>query len=178
MKQLADDDEWTPGRGEEEEEEELEGVAERKECVLPERVVSHQGAEEMDTIARSAAHQYYLRSLHKSDASGSVRGPKAVLQIPAQQSDDSGSVSKVTGKPRPPVKAGTYSRSYAPRPTPILPPTPMPRGQSAADLFQSLDARDEEMRKSRKSMYDSHLPSSILSSFPSPSLTPPLPLTL
>lgn len=145
MRKVADDDEdWTPHHTEETEEdgEGDEGVKEGEDCVLTEK--SSNTGEEMDTIARSVAHSYYLRSLHKPEVMAGVRGPKAVLQVP--QEDGGPSSSATRHKPHPPLKVG---RSPAPLPVPILPPPPMPRGQSAADLYQSLDTRDEEIRKSK-----------------------------
>ncbi len=67
-------EEWKPaategdGDGRESEEED-EGVYEGKDSVLAERQGSggRGGDEEMDTIARSANHPYYLRSLHQPE---------------------------------------------------------------------------------------------------------------
>ena len=148
------DEEWTPqqtdeGEVEEEEEEEggVEGVAEGRDSVLTTEA-SLQSTDEMDTIARTADHSYYLRSLHKPEMTAGLRGPKSILQVPRLSSEESGSVSKATDKPHPLHKVGVTPRTYGPLPIPILPPPPMPRGQSAADKYQSLDARDEDIRKS------------------------------
>ena len=149
VRKVADEDEdWTPHHEEEVEgdHEGEEGEKEGDDCILRER--RSNTAEEMDTIARFASHTYYLRSLHKSEVV-ERKGPKADLQVPSQESGPSRSRSAATeSEPRPPLKVGV-SRSRAPLPVPILPPPPMPRGQSSADLFQSLDARDEEIRKSK-----------------------------
>lgn len=118
-------------------------------------VESRDAAEDMDTIARSAAHPYYLRSLHKPEFFAGVRGPKAFLQVPhtlPEEGGPNGSVSDATEpKSHPPLKVDVSLRSYSPLPAPSLPPPPMPRGYSAADLYQSLDTRDEEIRKSENS---------------------------
>lgn len=151
VRKVADEDEdWTPHHEEEVEgdHEGEEGEKEGDDCILRERRSNTSTAEEMDTIARFASHTYYLRSLHKSEVV-ERKGPKADLQVPSQESGPSRSRSAATeSEPRPPLKVGV-SRSRAPLPVPILPPPPMPRGQSSADLFQSLDARDEEIRKSK-----------------------------
>ena len=119
--------------GEEEEEEERdEGVREGGNSVLQERGL-RETAEDMDTIARSASHSYYLRSLHKPESIAGVRGPGAVLEVPQLPAEGVSAVA----------------RTYLPFPRPSLPPPPMPQGQSSADLYQSLDARDEQIRKSK-----------------------------
>ena len=158
------DEEWTPqqqvgeGQGvrgvenEQEDDEEDEGVNEGTDSVLYSRETAAP-SDDMDTIARFAAHPYYLRSLHKPESFAGPRAPKAVLQVPRLPSKDGGaggvSVSKTTVLRKPhPLQVGAVSRSYGPIPVPSLPPPPMPRGMSAADLYQSLDTRDEEMRKS------------------------------
>lgn len=142
VRRVADeDDDWTPHHTEDTEgdEEEEEGENEGTDCILRERPSNT--AEEMDTIARSVTHSYHLRSLHKPEVMASIRGPTADLQVPLNK-ESGGSESH-------PLKVGVFSKRPAPLPVPILPPPPMPRGQSAADLYQSLDTRDEEIRKSR-----------------------------
>lgn len=143
VRRIAGNEEWTPQDEEEEEEQEddEEGVAEGRDSVLGENKVGV-ATDDMDTIARSVPHSYYLRSLHQPDAVAWLRGPKATLQLPHTSSEDSNSVSMTTkhimGVPR----------NYGQLPIPVLPPPPMPRGQSSADLYQSLDTRDEQIRKS------------------------------
>ena len=142
MRQIKDED-WTPEGGEQEEEEEDgdEGVVEGGSSVLQQRqTASKETAEDMDTIARSVAHPYYLRSLHKPETVAGIRGPKAVLEVPQAPTDGG-----------PPHAVG-MARMYAPIPRPHLPPPPMPQGQSSADLYQSLNTRDEQIRKSNFSL--------------------------
>ena len=156
------DEEWTPqqqeGEGargvenEQEDDEEDEGVNEGTDSVLYSREMAAP-SDDMDTISRYAAHPYHLRSLHKCESFAGPRAPKAVLQVPRLPSKDGGasgvSVSKATVLHKPhPLQVGAVSPSYGPIPVLSLPPPPMPRGMSAADLYQSLDTRDEEMRKS------------------------------
>ena len=136
------DEEWLPERGkaskDEEEEEEDEGVSEGKDSVVHPAISTASESEDMDTIARSVAHPYYLRSLHQPEhyPGAGLPDAKAKLQLPPPPS--------IVG-----VATGTTAQtsSYV-LPVPDLPPPPMPRGMSAGDLFQSLDARDEDMRKS------------------------------
>ena len=137
-----EDKDWTPEGGEggeeEEEEEEEEGVVEGEESVLQQRVaIPKEAGEDMDTIARSVSHPYYLRSLHIPETIAGIRGPKAVMELPQQSAEGV-----------PPAVVGV-ARTYAPLPRPDLPPPPMPQGQSSADLYQSLFTRDEQIRKSK-----------------------------
>ena len=114
------------------------GVAEGGDSVLQERVgVAKEGGEEMDTIARSATHQYYLRSLYKPETVASIRGPRSNLEIPQHTGSDGAST------------AASVARGYRDFPSPSLPPPPAPQGQSSADLYQSLHTRDEGIRKSK-----------------------------
>ena len=126
--------------------EEEEGVAEGNDSVLTDKQVGVT-TDDMDTIARSVPHSYYLRSLHQPDTVAGIHGPKSSLQLPRTSSDDTNSIS-MTMKP---IKMGV-ARNYGQLPIPVLPPPPMPRGQSSADLYQSLDTRDDQIRKSKKNL--------------------------
>ena len=111
---------------------------EGEESVLQQRVaVPKEAGEDMDTIARSVSHPYYLRSLHTPETIAGIRGPKAILEVPQQSTE--GVHPAVVG----------VAITYAPLPRPDLPPPPMPQGQSSADLYQSLDTRDDQIRKSK-----------------------------
>ena len=135
-----EEEDWIPQGEEDEEEDEEEGVAEGGDSVLRDQVgVAKDGGEEMDTIARTATHSYYLRSLHKPEGLPGIRGPRSLLEVPQQQEQQ---------QQQRDVGLSAEARDYGLLPTPSLPPPPAPQGQSAADLYQSLDARDEEIRKS------------------------------
>ena len=151
-----DEEEWRPeegeGEGEEEDEEENEGVSEGVDSVTV--AAATENDDDMDTIARSVSHPYYLRSLHTPDAHSGTNPPhQTILQVPRLPSKVG---RAVVSKPHPLPLVTTENQErglvvcscYTPTPRPNLPPPPMPRGTSAGDYYQSLDARDEEIRKS------------------------------
>ena len=77
---MDDEEEWVPDEGvgeEEEEEEEEEDGGEKEARDSLAELGNRQVGDEMDTIARTADHGYYLRSLHKS---GAYSGPKTATQ--------------------------------------------------------------------------------------------------
>ena len=97
--------------------------------------------DEMDTVARYVEHGYYLRSLIQS---GAYPGPKGepVVKPAVQLQQRQIAVPRTT--------AGVDSRQVYDIPTPRLPPPPKPKGTSANDHYESLDARDQDIRKGKK----------------------------
>ena len=130
----AGEGEWIPegeweGEEEESDEEEDEGVFEGKNAIAS--LGNQSDADAMDTIARTAHHPYYLRSLHQS---GSYPGPKAPLSAAVV--------------PRPLPTSCLPAQSYD-IPTPTLPSPPPPKGDTAGDYYDALHARDLDIRKGR-----------------------------
>lgn len=95
----------------------------------------------MDTIARYVEHPYYLRSLTQSGAYPGPTAEEAGRQIAphVQQPVVAVQNSEMVG--------GRDSREAYDIPNPQLPPPPRPRGTSANDLYESLDTRDQAIRK-------------------------------
>ena len=103
--------------------------------------------DEMDTIARTAPHSYYLRSLDQLQSGGAV----VVKANPG---------TRVTFVPAP--SAQTVVCPYA-IPKPNLPPPPRPKGNSAGDFYEALDSRDQEIRKGeRKEVFTGQIHSQYL----------------
>ena len=103
--------------------------------------------DEMDTIARYVEHPYFLRSLTQS---GRYPGAKTDKQPFAQQQQQQQQqqlpqLMHKTRTPKP-LKGIDSHQAYA-IPTPQLPPPPRPKGTSANDIYESLDARDQDIRK-------------------------------
>ena len=142
--------EWKPVMGEGEggesdEGDEDEGVYEGKESVLAEREGIAE-EDEMDTIARTAQHSYYLRSLHELEYFSGPSTPKITqprargwYSIPLRLTTFLCLILHFPVAPAP-----TYNL-----PTPSLPPPPTPKGTSAGDYYEALVVRDQEMRKGR-----------------------------
>ena len=130
----AEEEEWMPegeGEGEESDGVEDEGVFEGRNVVAS---LGNQISEDaMDTIARTANHPYYLRSLHQPEAYPGPVAPTAAVSVPrrlpAQRRQSQ-------------LPAPSYDI-----PTPILPPPPPPKGDTAGDYYEALHARDLEIRK-------------------------------
>lgn len=99
--------------------------------------------DEMDTIARYVQHPYFLRSLTQS---GSYPGPKADNQHVEQQQQPQQKL-KITVQKSSRLPQGVDSRQAYVIPNPQLLPPPRPKGTSANDLYESLDARDQDIRK-------------------------------
>ena len=108
--------------------------------------------DEMDTIARYVEHPYFLRSLTQSEA---YPGPKTrdKHKVVQQQQPQQKQVITVQ-KPELLQVQGVDSRQAYDIPSPQLPPPPRPKGTSANDLYESLDARDQEIRKGRTTLND------------------------
>lgn len=128
----AGEEEWIPegeweGEGEGSDEEEDEGVFEGKNAIAS--LGNQSDVNAMDTIARTAHHPYYLRSLHQP---GSYPGPKTTVSTVVVQGPLSTSC----------LPAPSYDI-----PTPTLPPPPPPKGDTASDYYDALHARDLEIRK-------------------------------
>lgn len=95
--------------------------------------------DEMDTIARYVEHPYFLRSLTQS---GSYPGPKteaSVGQVGPQLQTLLDQKSKMI--------SGIDSRQKYDIPNLQLAPPHRPKGNSANDMYESLDARDQDIRK-------------------------------
>ena len=155
-RKTEEEEEWRPEGGtkgseqradveeeEEEEENDEEGVPEGEDSILRNPHPFPSDADKMDTIARYASHPYYLRSLHQPEKNPTTfaRWTKSHLQLPSATPIVGGASASASA-------AVLYSI-----PVPVLPPPPMPRGTSAACLFESLDTRDKEMRKSEGGGY-------------------------
>lgn len=87
---------------------------------------------EMDTITKTVQHGYYLRSL---DQNLSFSGPDSQRRTPIPPST------------LPHTTTTTTTTCLYDIPKPRLPAPPTPRGTSAADYYDALDARDQEIRK-------------------------------
>lgn len=95
--------------------------------------------DEMDTIARYVEHPYFLRSLTQS---GSYPGPSTETsagQVGLQLQTLLDQKSKMI--------SGIDSRQKYDIPNLQLAPPPRPKGNSANDIYESLDARDQDIRK-------------------------------
>ena len=99
--------------------------------------------DEMDTVARYVEHPYFLRSLTQS---GAYPGPKTkqVTKAPVHQ-------RRITVNRK---IAGIDSRQVYDIPTLRLPPPPRPKGISANDFYESLEARDQDVRKGKMMQVD------------------------
>ncbi len=146
---VYDGEEWLPSSEHPTEEEDegvgvdvggaREGTPEGKRRAVSKAVLKDLGnkstGDEMDTIARMAHHGYYLRSLDQVEAHPGLEGftasPAALLLL---------------SPPVPPQGAVATTCPYG-IPRPNLPPPPTPRGVTAADYYEALDARDQEIRK-------------------------------
>ena len=130
-KTTRDDDEYVPegeGEGESDEWDGDEGVEEGGDSVLAERDLREN---EMDTIARKADHTYFLRSLLQPETVPSLQGAR-------------GSSSN-----NPWSHSGSSTDSTYGIPALSLPVPPVPKKQTSQDIMDALEARDEEMRKSK-----------------------------
>ena len=99
--------------------------------------------DEMDTIARYVEHPYFLRSLTQS---GAYSGPNTGKQPVEQQQQQPQQRIKITVQKSSKLLQGVDSRQSYSIPNPQLPPPPRPKGTSANDLYESLDARDQDIR--------------------------------
>ncbi len=122
------DENWTPENigDDEQDEDDNEGVFEGANIIreLGNKVVGN----EMDTIARTADHPYFLRSLMQSDAG------KSEISTSVQPSIIAG-----TGLPD--------STTLYDIPYPNIPLLPQSRGNTAGECYDALDARDQAIRK-------------------------------
>ncbi len=84
--------------------------------------------DEMDTIARTANHPFFLRSLMHSDAGSNE------LMTP------------IASAIQPPTTVVDSRQMYA-IPVPGIPLLSHPRGKTAAECYDALDARDQAIRK-------------------------------
>lgn len=101
--------------------------------------------DEMDTIARYVEHPYFLRSLTQS---GAYSGPSTGKQLVEQQQQQQPQQKlKITVQKSSKLLQGADSHQAYSIPNPQLPPPPRPKGTSANDLYESLDARDQDIRK-------------------------------
>ena len=76
--------------------------------------------DEMDTIAKTVQHPYYLRSMDQPES------------YPSEQST---------------VREESDSRLTYDIPCSNLPLPPLPKGNTAVDFYDALNARDQEIRK-------------------------------
>lgn len=97
--------------------------------------------DEMDTIARYVEHPYFLRSLTQS---GAYPGPKTSKQRVEEHPQQT---LKITVQKSSKLPQGVDSHQAYSIPNPQLPPPPRPKGTSANDHYESLDARDQDIRK-------------------------------
>ena len=126
---MYDEEEWLPGEMQsKEEKEEEEGIdgdqpghGRVRKSVMRDLGNKVTG-DEMDTIARFVPHNYYLRSLDQ---------PEQTQLLPLSQDTRSN-----------PLSVCPYTL-----PKPCLPAPPTPKGNSANDFYEALDARDQEIRK-------------------------------
>ncbi len=93
--------------------------------------------DEMDTIARSADHPYFLRSLMQPDT-----GPSTLTQPLATVT----STDTNTSLPD--------SRQLYNIPIPDIPLLPHTRGHTATECYESLDARDQQIRKGSHTVHN------------------------
>jgi hypothetical protein len=100
--------------------------------------------DEMDTIARYVEHPYFLRSLTQSEA---YPGPNTDKQLVDQQQQQPQQKLKITVQRSSKPLQGVDSRQAYNIPNPQLPPPPRPKGTSTNDHYESLDARDQDIRK-------------------------------
>ena len=102
--------------------------------------------DEMDTIARTASHQYYLRSLDQPLHYPGPPGPSDQLPSSPPPPPPLSSLSK---KPVPIGNTAPIVTTVCPYviPKPHLLTTPTPRGNTASDYYDVLDARDADIRK-------------------------------
>ena len=132
-----EDEEWLPRRSGEDEEEEEEGK-ESEAVAISKTILDDLGnkftGHEMDTIARHVLHGYHLRSLHQPLQSDRPKNPNP--PEPAPITNPQTSQPHVTAVDCPYVI-----------PKPHLPPPPTPKGTTANDYYEALDARDQEIRK-------------------------------
>jgi len=100
----------------------------------------------MDIISRHAPHNYYLRSLERSEQQVSLP-PFSLAQRPAASSGAEfiPACPGARGLVAPPVYKCPYNL-----PTLSLPAPPPPKGSSANDYYEALEARDQEIRKGGK----------------------------
>lgn len=148
-----DDQEWQPegegGREREGSQDEGEGEGEeeiKNVPILPKELADlglKTTGDEMDTIARYVEHPYFLRSLTQS---GAYPGPKADNQSVEQHQQPQQRL-KITVQKSSRLSQGVDSHQAYDIPNPQLPPPPRPKGTSANDLYESLDARDQDIRK-------------------------------
>ena len=126
------DEDWTPQEvvdGGADDEDEDEGVSEGHDFLseLGNKVTG----DEMDTIARNADHSHFLRSLMQSDSHG---GPTSNTQVHMN-----------TGVQQRRVMIDSHQLYIIPVPdVSLLQP---PRGSTASEYYDSLNARDQEIRK-------------------------------
>ena len=92
--------------------------------------------DEMDTIARTAPHNYYLRSLHQPDTTRPLANPTGYQRPPDYPISP-------PDYPVPPVI--TVCPYIIPKFH--LPPPPTPKGNTAADYYEALEMRDQEIFK-------------------------------
>ena len=101
--------------------------------------------DEMDTVARYVEHPYFLRSLTQP---GAYPGPKTYNQRAEQQQQQQPQQRlKITVQKSSKPLQGVDSHQAYNIPNPQLPPPPRPKGTSANDIYESLDARDQDIRK-------------------------------
>ena len=135
---VYDDEDWLPSTAEQAagggEEDDTDQDPEEKRQRVSQTVLKDLGnkytGDEMDLIAKTATHGYYLRSLEQAQSyPGGEFSPK---------STDVGQV----GPPPPVTTVCPYDI-----PKPRLPAPPTPKGSTAADYYEALDLRDQEIRK-------------------------------
>jgi hypothetical protein len=93
--------------------------------------------DEMDLIAKTAEHGYYLRSLEHAQSypSGGGAGPSGSADAGHAVPDEGDRIKTV-------ITVCPYNI-----PEPRLPAPPTPRGNAANDYYEALEARDQEIRK-------------------------------
>lgn len=108
---------------------------------------------EMDTISKNVGHHYYLRSLDEAQSYSGVQGSgqsRALLVYHHQEQTQS--YSRVQGSSQSdasPVQLNVTTVCPYVIPMLRLPAPPIPKGNTAADYYEALDARDQEIRKGK-----------------------------
>lgn len=128
------DKSWTPNEpvySDDDEEEGDDSVSEGKYFLR--ELGNKLTGDEMDTIARTVTHPYYLRSLMQPD---SIDGPTLSTQ-PYKDSDTF------------PLQRVLNSHQLYRVPTPDVSLLQPPRGIAVSDYYEALEARDQEIRKGK-----------------------------
>ena len=132
---MYDEEDWLPDKettdGDDGDEESVGNQRHRVSQSVLKDLGNKYSGDEMDLIAKTAEHGYYLRSLEQAGSYPSGGG----------SSSDAGQTALSL-----PVHAAVTVCPYD-IPEPHLPAPPTPRGNTASDYYEALNARDQEIRK-------------------------------